>query len=467
MTAAPPENDPVQDRARRLGTELRGRRLAAGLTQQALADRIAYDRSYLSQVETGAQIPAEQFILLCERELAAGGKLLGMFRELLAARETRRQETHAERWRAATRNDLAVQHDAPILLPNSGMGLVIPTGDPSDRNVERRPFFRLIGTASGAVLAETLGVELWDLARVMQASNVSDEMLDAMEAGTLDLHLVLAKVSPAELLPHVHQHLRVVISLLQRSQPIKQRRRLCSIAGQLAGLRAWLTFDLGDRRGSRAWYDLALQPATEAENNALCGWLLGAWSLLPSYSGQPADALALVRRGQDHASRSTDLTAQAWLGALEARAHAGLGDVPAFHQAQDSANAAVDRTRPEQRRHGMDFDSDRLDLSYYEGTSLVTLRQSEAARPILGHSLNVQGQGHVKARSIVRLAMATTYVHQHEIEQACELAIDALDLPREHRIGPINQRAEDLLRELEPWRSTPAVAALAERMASP
>jgi hypothetical protein len=195
--------------------------------------------------------------------------------------------------------------------------------------------------------------------------------------------------------------------------------------------------------------------------------LLGAWSLLPSYSGQPADALVLVRRGQHHASRSVDATAQAWLGALEARAHAGLGDAQAFRHAQEAANAAVDQTRPEQRRHGMDFDGDRLDLTYYEGTSLVTLRRPEAAQPILGHSLDVQGQGHVKARSILRLALATTYVHQHEIEQACELAIVALDLPSEQRIGPIDQRARDLLRELEPWRSTPAVAALAERVATP
>jgi transcriptional regulator with XRE-family HTH domain len=87
MAPGPSDPDPVQERARRLGAELRGRRLAAGLTQQALADRIGYDRSYLSQVETGAQVPAEQLIVLCERELAVGGRLLSMFRELLAERE--------------------------------------------------------------------------------------------------------------------------------------------------------------------------------------------------------------------------------------------------------------------------------------------------------------------------------------------------------------------------------------------
>jgi transcriptional regulator with XRE-family HTH domain len=113
MAQQRPEIDPVQDGARRLGVDLRGRRRAAGLTQQALADRIGYDRSYLSQVEAGAQVPAEQFILQCERELAAGGDLLGMFRELLAEREVRRQQAHTKRWHSAVGESLRVERVPP------------------------------------------------------------------------------------------------------------------------------------------------------------------------------------------------------------------------------------------------------------------------------------------------------------------------------------------------------------------
>lgn len=468
MALGPSDMPSVQERARRLGADLRRRRLTAGLTQQALAARIGYDRSYLSQVETGAQVPAEQFILLSERELGTGGELLGMFRELLVEREARRQEAHAERWRANASGGLTIERVSPIVVAKSpGSGLASPADDPSNSDMERRPFFRMLGIATSAVLAETLGVEQWELARAMQASNVSDDMLDAMEASVLRLHQVHAKLSPAAMLPHLHEHLRAVTSLLQHSQPIRQRRRLCSIAGHLAGLRGWATFDLGDREGARSWYELALQPASEAEDDALAGWVFGAWSLVPTYDGESAEALTLIRRGQNHARRSRDVTAQAWLGALEARAHAGLGDARAFRHAQDEANVGIDRTHSEQRRHGMDFDGDHLDVAYYEGTSLVTLRQPEHAQPILGHSLEVQGQGHIKAHSILHLALATTYVHQHEIERACEIGVQALDLPSDQRIGPIDQRARDLLRELEPWRSSPSVRALAERLATP
>src|SRR5215218_11132317 len=91
--------EPARLLAIRFGEELRRRRREAGLHQQELADRIAYHRSYLSQVERGRQVPAEQFAMLCDRALEAGGALMGMFRELADEREARRREVAAERWR--------------------------------------------------------------------------------------------------------------------------------------------------------------------------------------------------------------------------------------------------------------------------------------------------------------------------------------------------------------------------------
>jgi transcriptional regulator with XRE-family HTH domain len=461
--------DLVRALAVRLGAELRRRRQEANLPQRALAARINYDRSYVSQVEAGKQVPAEHFILLCEQALDARGALRAIFRELLAEREARRQKAHAERWQVEAGGRLRPFDQAPeVALPDlRALRLASAAGPPSDTSMERRPFFRLLGSASGVLLAETLGVELVELARAMQASNVSSGTLDRMEAGVLRFHQVYAQVPPTDLLPHVHEHLRATTELLQRSQPIKYRQRLCSIAGHLAGLRGWLTFDLGDQEGAHAWYEMALQPADEAEDLALCGWILGGRSLIPSYNGDPVGALDLIRRAQSYADRSANMTARAWLAALEARAHAGMGQAAGFRHAQDQANDAIDRTRLDDRRHGMDFDRGRLNVAYYEGTSLVTLKQPHAAQPILSEALDVQGPTHLKARSIVLLAQATTHVQQRDVEQACAVAEQALEIPAELRIGPIDQRAHDLVRELEPWYSTPAVRALRDRLATP
>jgi transcriptional regulator with XRE-family HTH domain len=456
--------EPVRLLAIRFGEELRRRRREAGLHQHDLADRIAYHRSYLSQVERGRQVPAEQFAMLCDQALQARGALMRTFRELAAEREARRREVAAERWRERFHGG----PDAPagtIAVPESALFEVVGASlASSDTSMERRPFVRMVGTFASAAMLEALGVDLLNLLRAMQGSRVSRSMLEETEFAVLRFHQLYKELPPTELFPHVQQYQQAVTGLLEESQTIEVRRRLCSIAGHLAGLRAWLTFDLGDPDAAHIWYEAALKPALEAEDEALAGWLLGGRSLIPSYSGDHTAALELIRRGQSHGSQGANVAVQAWLAALEARAHAGLGDAVAFRQAQDLANNAVDGTQPDERRHGMDFRHNRLDVTYYEGTSLVTLRQPDAAQLALDAALAAQDRGHLKARSIVQLAVATTYSQQQEIDQACTIASQALDLPADQRIGPITQRAQDLLRELEPWRGRPAVEDLRERV---
>jgi hypothetical protein len=52
----------------------------------------------------------------------------------------------------------------------------------------------------------------------------------------------------------------------------------------------------------------------------------------------------------------------------------------------------------------------------------------------------------------------------HRLVVTWQINGQALDLPADQRIGPITQRAQDLLRELEPWRGRPAVEELRERV---
>jgi transcriptional regulator with XRE-family HTH domain len=338
--------------------------------------------------------------------------------------------------------------------------------------VKRRRFLKVTVAAGASAVLESAAIlesfgdqDLWQLARAMRASNVDARMLDLMEMSVLRAPQVYASLAPIELFPRVQGRLLTVAELLQQPQPLAVRRRLCVIAGHLAGLRAWLTFDLGDHQAALAAYDQALEPAAEAGDDALCGWILGGKSLIPSYAGDPRAALEMVQRGQSHAARSSNVTCQAWLDALEARAHAGMDNAWDYRTAQDRANTVVNETRLAERRHGMDFEGNELSLSYYEGTSLATLRESRAAQPVLQEALRVQGAGHLKAQSIVRIALASTYVQQSEIEEACRLVGKALEIPPEQRSGPIAQRVSDLRAQLAPWRTTAAVKDLDEQLA--
>jgi hypothetical protein len=366
-----------------------------------LADRIAYHRSYLSQVERGRQVPAEHFAMLCDRALEAGGALIGVFRELAAEREARRREVTAERWRER----LQGSSDAPaeaIAVPESALSKLAEASlASSDRSMERRPFVRMVGTFAGAAMLEALSVDLLNLLRAMQGSRVSGSMLEETELAVLRFHQLYKELPPTELFPHVQQYLQAVTGLLEESQTIEIRRRLCSIAGHLAGLRAWLTFDLGDPKAAHIWYEAALKPALEAEDDALAGWLLGGRSLIPSYSGDHAAALELIRRGQSYGSRGANVAVQAWLAALEARAHAGLGDAAAFRQAQDLANNAA--VEPSSTNAGTAWTSDTTD-----STSPTTRARalSPSASPTL-RSPSLMPRSQLRTRSTSRPARSS------------------------------------------------------------
>lgn len=60
------------------GAELRRRREAAGLSQPALGRLARYDRTLISKVETGAELPSAAFAEAVDQALEAGGALSGL-----------------------------------------------------------------------------------------------------------------------------------------------------------------------------------------------------------------------------------------------------------------------------------------------------------------------------------------------------------------------------------------------------
>ena len=214
-TADSLDTERVRLLAIRFGEELRRRRREAGLHQHDLADRIAYHRSYLSQVERGRQVPAAQFAMLCDQALEAGGALMGMFRELADEREARRREVAAERWRKR----FHASSDAPaeaIAVPEAALSKLAGASlSSSDTSMERRPFVRMVGTFASAAMLEALGVDLLNLLRAMQGSRVSRPMLEETELAILRFHQLYKELPPTELFPYVRDHLQAVTGSLE------------------------------------------------------------------------------------------------------------------------------------------------------------------------------------------------------------------------------------------------------------
>lgn len=63
--------------------ELRQRRLAAGLTQEALGDRVHYSNTHVSAVETGTKPPKPDYLKAVDEALQTGGILHNLWQDLV------------------------------------------------------------------------------------------------------------------------------------------------------------------------------------------------------------------------------------------------------------------------------------------------------------------------------------------------------------------------------------------------
>jgi hypothetical protein len=319
---------------------------------------------------------------------------------------------------------------------------------------------------TGGLEAEA-GAEPEDLAQVLEATNVGPLAVSQMEAKAVGLGEDLPSTSPALLRRPLLEHYRRVTSWLGKPQPIAQRRRLCAVAAQLAGMAGNVSFDLHDPYKAQAYYDVAMKAAGEAEDDTLAAWVLANLSYLYAHRGAMKAALMAAQGAAARVAHSADVTTQhAWLAALEAELHAGLGDAEAVYEALRRAEHVVERARPDARRPGIDFFTPGR-LPAYMGSCYMLLGQPKLAQRFSSEALNLLGP-RARSRWFVRLDLATTLVQQGELEEACSLAGESLAaLSGDDWTPRLEQRVRDFCRTVEPFDTTGAVRRFNEEFRTP
>jgi tetratricopeptide (TPR) repeat protein len=306
------------------------------------------------------------------------------------------------------------------------------------------------------------GAEPEDLARVLEASNVGPLAIGQMEAKLARRGDELPSTPPVLLRRPLLDDYRRVTAWLGGSQPAAERRRLYTVAAQLAGMAGTVFFDLHDPTRAEAYYHVALRAAGEAGDDAAAAWVLANVSYLQAHRGAMPAALQAVQGAAARAARCADVTTQhAWLAALEAELHASLGEVGATRMALHRAEQAVEQARPEARRAGIDFFT-AARLPAYMGSCFMLLEQSRLAHEYPAEALNLLSPS-AKSRWFVRLDLATALVQQRELEEASSLASASLTALSEDDWTPrLEQRVQDFHQALEPFSSARAVQAFNE-----
>ncbi|BCJ64107.1 helix-turn-helix domain-containing protein [Polymorphospora rubra] len=255
------------------------RRKAAGLSQEKLAERLMVERSTVVRWESGATEPQP------------------WIRPALAAA-------------------LNVTADELQTLLDETVVAAVPA-------VSRDGGAALLTSPAATVDGQDAEMAAIELARRIEASDVSDSTLGRLEQVADQMAMAYARTPPKELLPQVRRHLAYVSALVDARMTLTHRRQLLVTGGWLALLAATLHIDLRQGDAARAWLRTAEQMAGQAGHAEIAAWCLEtrAWELLTA--GGYREALELSQRAQAVAPVGSSALIQAT--AQEGRAWARMG----------------------------------------------------------------------------------------------------------------------------------------------
>jgi tetratricopeptide (TPR) repeat protein len=300
------------------------------------------------------------------------------------------------------------------------------------------------------------GAEPEDLAQVLEASNVGPMTLAQLEETVAGLGQHLPRKSPFELRQPINRYLRRVTTLLKQSQPPEIRRRLCSTAGQLAGMAGHVEFDLHRPDKAQALYGVARAAAEQADDPAVSAWVLGNISYLLEQRGETQRALEAAEGAVSFASRCTVTTQHVWLALQQAELHASLDDLRSMRAALRRADQAMRKARLEERRAGIDFFTE-AKLPAYKASCYMLVGQSKPALEYSTEALHQLDPG-ARSRSFVLLDHATILVELGDVEQACSTATGFLAAtPAGEQTPRLVRRVQDFRRALVPVSTAGAV----------
>lgn len=413
-----------------LGTEIRRRRTAAGLSQQRLAARVDVDQGLISKVETGTKLPSPRLVQAIDDALQAEGDLVDLHR----------QETHTEP---------SAPHEARSRIQKEMVTVA----------AHRAREFALSHQAT--LTAETI-----------------EQVYDDVRS----LAVAYPKQPLSELLGPLAEVQDTVFSLLERRQQPAQSQQLYLLAGVAGGLLSKAAHDLSVPHASMTHARTAFVCADQAGHDGLRAWVRGLQSLIAYWSGRPREALRYAQTGAEFAARSGG-TVAVWLPISEARAWAALRDVAETRAAIEKAEDAWNRVSADDLDDigGMcTFSTARQ--SYYAADALIWLpTEAEAAESYSAQAVNAYSdpsrpEWAFSDQAGSHTGLARARIALGDLDGAADAVIPVLGLVPEQRISGIvhsvqrlhaaiaqsdlgvDPAARDLQDEIETFTRTPAAA---------
>jgi tetratricopeptide (TPR) repeat protein/transcriptional regulator with XRE-family HTH domain len=334
--------------------------------------------------------------------------------------------------------------------------------------MDRRTFIRKSLGFGATVVTGFAGV-LPEAGFEQVPTKVDQRMVDGLEAITVNLERVEQQVGPVELIGPLTGHVHSMTARLrQASMSPSQRLRLCSIAAEAAGMLAMVKAEVGDELASAGYAKTAFRLCHEAGDQALGAWVMGCYTATqPAYRDNPQLRLQHFTEGAfGFSPRDASPRTRAWFATKAADVYGVLGRADDCLRSLDQAEAACQRATDEveeRPRHPL-LGLDEFWLTSERGACLARLGQAEPAREDLNRALGLAGSK-FNVKLWLELAMARTYVHDGEVEEACRRVQSVASGAQELNLDVLVKEVHRFHRtKLAPWATAAPVVSLGEQL---
>ncbi len=335
-----------------------------------------------------------------------------------------------------------------------------------DHPVKRRGFVFLSGLALTAPAHQWLINEPGPLISGLSGRRVSSTLADRFMAMIPELRAMDDVAGGGTVLSLAQQQFGMITDLLdQASYDEPTGRRLLVALAELGQLTGWAAYDAGQQSLAQRYYVAGLRAAHSADDRPLGAHILGSMAYQAAHEGQPQEAVTLVDtavagvRGRETPRLLTVLYNR------QAYAFAALGDSSGY-------SAAISKTHTHLERVIPDGDPPYLywvtpaEVTYAAGRCLLQLGKADQAVGMLEESVGLLDESFVRDRVIFSIRHAEALTHpgpQQDLDAAVERARAALDLYKNLDSTRGVDRFRDLVDQMRPHTTVPAVRDFVER----
>nr|WP_186832004.1 transcriptional regulator [Streptomyces sp. ISID311] len=254
-----------------------------------------------------------------------------------------------------------------------------------------------------------------------------------------------------------------VYPLLRRTYSEDVRRALCAAVAEQTYLLGWMAFDDGEHGTAQRYLIQALRLAEESHDPALGAHVLAGMADQATLTGNPTEGRRLAQSGRHGLAHTTSRACLADLWALEARAHAAMGDKTATAHAvleSEKAFSTVDHTtEPVWAKF--------IDAAYLHGEMANAFRDIDQADHAAEHArqsiTHARAQKRARRGAMSQAALAVSHLQRRDLEAAHSAGVRTLELAQRVKSSRAVEAVQDVQRRMIPFGSHQLVADFNER----